>query len=297
MDKIKKATLALGNFDGVHLGHRKIIQKAIDVSDGGNVYVCSFEPHPLQVLLSNPPKIITPLNEKLRIIEDVIGVKYFAMKFDMKLAKLSGEEFILKLLETFEIENIVVGANYYFGDKAHYSTKDLKELGEKYSFNVFVVKEMKLHGGVISSTRIRKYLEEGNVKEAGRLLGRHFCVSGECTKGRGVGKSIDFATANLETEPKYQYPKQGVYATQATVDGKTYISMTNVGYNPTVTEDNKRMIETHIIDFDENLYGKQICVEFVKRIRDEKKFDTLDELKAQLAHDRENVIRIFNKLL
>ncbi len=294
MDKIKKATLALGNFDGVHLGHKKIIQKAIDVSDGGNVYVCSFEPHPLQVLLSNPPKIITPLHEKIRIIEEVIGVNYFAMKFDLKLAKLSGEEFILKLLETFEIENIVVGANYYFGDKAHYSTKDLKILGQKYSFNVFVVKELRLHGEVISSTRIRRCLEEGRVKAASMLLGRYYCISGICRKGRGLGKSIDFATANLETDPKHQYPKQGVYATQTTVDGKTYLSMTNVGYNPTVTEDKKRMIETHILDFDEILYDKQICVEFVKRMRDEKKFKNVDELKKQLIHDKEHVIRIFN---
>ncbi len=294
MYKIKNATLALGNFDGVHLGHRKMIQKAIDIAEGGNVYVCSFEPHPLQVLLSNPPKIITPLNEKIRIIEEIIGVKYFAMKFDMKFAKLTGEEFIIKLLETFEIKNIVVGANYYFGDKAKYSTKDLKKLGKKYSFNLYVVKEMKLYGEVISSTRIRECLKEGRVKEAGRLLGRNYCVSGVCREGKGLGKTIGFATANLETDPKYRYPKEGVYATQTTVEGKTYPSMTNVGSNPTVTQSKKLMIETHILGFDEVLYGKEICVEFVKRIRDQKEFKSVDELKKQLIHDKEHVKRIFN---
>ncbi len=293
MDKKQKATLALGNFDGVHLGHRKIIQKAIDLSEKQNVYVCSFEPHPLQILSKSPPKIITPLEEKIRLIEEEIGVNYYAMKFTEELAKLSGEEFILMLQEEFVIENVVVGANYYFGHKAKYSTDDLRELGRKYDFEVFVVDELKIRGRVVSSTRIRECLRDGNIKIATELLGRDFCVCGTCQKGRGIGKSIGFATANLSTDCKNQYPKQGVYATKTFVDGKSYISMTNVGYNPTVTNKRTRMIETHILDFDEVLYDKHICVEFVDRIRDEEKFMTLDALERQLALDKHKVRRIF----
>lgn len=294
MNKIKNATLALGNFDGVHLGHRKMIQKAIDVSQKENVYVCSFEPHPLQILVKNPPKIITPLNRKVHIIENDVGVKYFHIDFDMEIAKLSGEEFILMLLDAFEIENIVVGANYYFGNKAHYSTEDLKRLGEKYSFNVYVVDELKINDEVVSSTRIRKCLQEGNIRLANELLGREYCIHGECVRGRGIGKSIGFATANLKSNSRNQYPKQGVYATHTILDGKKYASMTNVGYNPTVTSEKERMIETHIFGIDEELYGREICVEFVQRIRDEEKFDSLEELKRQIEHDADTAKRILN---
>jgi len=288
MNKKDKSTLALGNFDGLHLGHRKIINKAFDVSQNGNVYVCSFDPHPLRVLTDNPPKILTPATEKIRIIEHEFGAKYYAMEFDRKVARLTGEEFIQRLMSEFEIENVVVGANYYFGDKASYTTKDLKKLGEKYSFNVYVVKELKIGGKVVSSTRIRQSLDSGNVTLAAKLLGREFCVSGTCSQGKGVGKSIGYATANLETDPNNQYPKQGVYATRTILGGKTYPSMTNVGYNPTVTEERRRMIETNLFDFDEVLYGREICVQFVKRIRDEEKFGSLEELKNQLAHDEKH---------
>ena len=297
MNKKQKATLALGNFDGIHKGHAKIIQQAIDVSCKDEVYVCSFEPHPLQILKNNPPKIITPLKQKVRIIEEIIGVNYFAMKFDMELAKLSGEEFILMLLDNFDIKNVVVGANYYFGDKAKYSTKDLKELGDKYSFNVYVVDELKIYDEIVSSTRIRKCLSDGNVELANELLGRNYCISGICKKGRGIGKSIGYATANLSTEPKNQYPKQGVYATKTLIDGEPFISMTNVGYNPTVTSEHKRMIETHILGFDRVLYDEHIYVEFIERIRDEVKFESVDELKRQLELDKQEVENIFNKTL
>ena len=295
MNKIEKATLALGNFDGVHTGHRRIIEKAIDVGGKENVYVCSFEPHPLQVLVPNPPKIITPKEEKLRIIEEIIGVKYFAMEFNMKLAKLTGEEFVQMLLDTFQIENVVVGANYYFGDHARYSAKDLKELGKKYGFSVYIVHELKEHGKVVSSTRIRQYLSEGNVRHANKLLGREFSIQGICQKGRGIGESIGFATANLATVDEYQYPAQGVYATKTILEDKEYISMTNVGYNPTVTEERTRMIETHLLDFNEVLYGKNIRVEFVQLMRPEEKYETLQELKDQLELDKQLVKKIFNK--
>ncbi|MBN2880055.1 MAG: bifunctional riboflavin kinase/FAD synthetase [Clostridia bacterium] len=288
MNKKNKSTLALGNFDGLHLGHRKIIKKAFEVSQNGNVYVCSFEPHPLRVLTDNPPKILTPTEEKVRIIEQEFGAKYYAMKFDKKMAVLTGEEFIQKLLSQFDIDNVVVGANYYFGNKASYSTKDLKRLGREHSFNVYVVKELKIGGKVVSSTRIRQNLDSGNVSVAAKLLGREFCVSGTCSQGKGVGKSIGYATANLETEPFNQYPKQGVYATRTILDGKSYPSMTNVGYNPTVTKEHRRMIETNIFDFEEVLYGREICVQFVKRIRDEEKFSSLEELKNQLALDEKH---------
>lgn len=294
MDKIKNATLALGNFDGVHLGHREMIQKAIDVSQKENVYVCSFEPHPLQILIENPPKIITPLKRKVHIIECDVGVSYFHIDFDMEIAKLSGEEFILMLLDNFEIENVVVGANYFFGNKAHYSTEDLKRLGKNHSFNVHVVKELKIKDEVVSSTRIRKCLSEGNIKLANELLGREYCIYGECVRGRGIGKSIGFATANLKSDNRNQYPKQGVYATRTILNGEMHISMTNVGYNPTVTSERERMIETHIFGVDQELYGQEICVEFVERIRDEEKYDSLDELKDQLEIDKQTVKDIFN---
>ncbi|MCX7990461.1 MAG: bifunctional riboflavin kinase/FAD synthetase [Proteobacteria bacterium] len=287
IEKIDNPIIAIGNFDGVHRGHKELIKKVIDESEKnhGNPSVLTFYPHPLTVV--NPyTKIeqITPLNDKIKILED-LGITYvFVIKFDDNFSNISAKDFIEKVLvDKIGAKEVVVGYDFSFGKNRKGSVETLKEFGSTYNFKVQVVPPIKEDGKIISSTNIRSFLKEGLIKNANNFLGRPYTIKGIVIKGRKIGRLIGFPTANLLITD-YLIPRRGVYAVYAFLDNKKYNALVTIGPSPTFHIETPNF-EVHILDFDDNIYGKEITVEFVERIRGIEKFKDVEDLKNQIYED------------
>ncbi|GAQ95431.1 riboflavin kinase [Thermodesulfovibrio aggregans] len=291
--------ITIGNFDGVHMGHQKIFdfvkRKAKEIK--GTSVVITFNPHPIKVLYKEHPlKLITTNEDKIKLIEKCGIDITICIPFTLEFAQIEAEDFIKNILvEKFHVKWIVVGYDYRFG-KARKGDKELlKKLSEKYGFRVTVLKAYRKKGKILSSTAVRNALFEGNIKEANQFLGRAYHIDGEVIKGMGRGSSIlGYPTANFV--PKQEIvPKIGVYAVKVTTpDLKTYRGVANIGKNPTFG-DIDMSYEVHILNFRENLLGKTLRIHFIDRIRDEKKFNSPEELKGNIAKDIEEAKRIFKK--
>jgi len=286
--KLPYPVLTLGNFDGVHLGHKSIFQMLKDraAKQKGTSIVFTFVPHPLSVIApERAPKLLTTYKDKIRLIEnsgiDVIICTHFTKDF----AKISAEDFVREILcKTLNVREVFIGSNYLFGKGRKGSPELLKKIGRECGFDVTIVKEIKIDGVTLSSSQIRRLIAKGKVDEASRFLGRQYSVEGIVVEGAKRGKSLlNIPTANLLTANEL-LPKDGVYAVTVDIEGKTFGGATNIGYNPTFT-DKKFSFETHVLDFSGKLLGKTLRVHFVKRIRDEKKFSGVDELKDQMNKD------------
>jgi len=285
---VKGPVVTLGNFDGVHLGHRKIIRKLVEragkLESPSVVY--TFEPHPLKVVApgASPPMIVDA-RTKAGIIES-LGVDYmviaeFTKEFAAKHPRAFAEEEIVPL----KPQEVWVGHDFSFG-RARSGTVDyLTSLGEEFGFSVHVIPAYEKKGGVVSSSRIRRLVAEGRVREAASLLGRNFSISGAVVKGKKIGKGMGFPTANLAAKGELT-PADGVYAAWAHVGGKRLSAVVNIGFAPTFGV-RLRRIEAHIIGFEEEIYGRKIEVEFVRRLRGEKTFRTKDALARQIGKDAE----------
>ena len=280
--------IALGSFDGLHLGHLSLIHKVREEAEknGGKSIVYTFKNHPRAVInKENGPKLLMNNDEKAEIIEDCgIDMLYF-QDFNSEFMKISPKEFIEFLINKFNAKGLVVGFNYKFGYKNMGDTYLLKELQKEYSFELFIMEPCKYKGEVISSTRIRKAVENGDVYEAYEMLGHPIRLSGEVIHGRKIGRTIGFPTANLNYDKKCILPAVGVYYTNVKVNNNIYKGITSVGNNPTV-EGKSLTIETYILDFNEDIYGENIEVFFIKKIRNEKKFNSIEQLKEQLKKDK-----------
>lgn len=281
--------IALGSFDGVHKGHLLLINEIVNLAKKNNAksVVYTFENHPLSIVdKENAPKLLLDNDTKVETLKN-LGVDILCFKrFDETLMKLSPEEFIENLVNKFNAKGIVVGFNYRFGYKNKGDIELLKKLSKKLKFELYVEEAYKIDNDVVSSTRIRNLITNGNVKDANKMLGRYYCLSGLVVGGRRLGRTIGFPTANLKPLDNMLIPKIGVYYTNVEIYGKLYKGITSVGNNPTVNGKNMT-IETNILDFNEDIYDINIKVYFLARIRDEKKFSGLDELKMQLEKDKE----------
>jgi len=280
--------LTIGNFDGVHLGHQHIFrlvkEKAGEI--GGESIVYTFEPHPVAVLAPQlRPLLITPLEEKLRLIaEQGMDVAILA-NFSSKFADQLPEDFVKKILyDQVKIRQLYVGHDYTFGKDRRGNIALLKELGRKLGFNVEVVEAVRVGGMVVSSTLIRDLIQKGELREAARLLGRNYLLCGQVIHGHGRGsKKMGFPTANLKPAGAL-LPKPGIYAVWAIFEGKRYPAVANLGWNPTF-HDQKFSVEAHILNFNRDIYGQPLRVEFVERLRDEATFRGPEELAAQIKRD------------
>jgi len=286
--------LAIGVFDGVHLGHRAVIEAARESAEkaGGSVVVVTFDPHPIEVLSPrNAPKLLTASRHKLLILERNLRVRrVLVVSFDREFAEQSGESFVMSLLESApreRIARICVGESWKFGKARSGNIELLRKLGAENGFEVTGVKTVEEDGVRVSSTRIREAIGGGDFAIAAGLLGREYSVFGNVIEGRKLGRTIGFPTANLTVHHE-QLPPTGVYAVTATGAGDSWNGVANLGYRPTVEGGEKRrLLEVHLFGLDHAIYGEDIEVEFVKFIRPEKKFDGLEELKAQIAQDAE----------
>ena len=285
--KFKNPAITIGNFDGVHKGHQALFQRVKQLAEelNGESVVVTFDPHPLEVLFpKKAPSFITSHRYKLDLIASCGIDATIVIPFDHKFSQMSAREFVeAVLVEKIGARAIVVGHDYRFGHSREGDIAFLKQLGEQYGFKVETVSGLRVNDTVVSSTAIRQMITSGNIREANRLLGRSFEVSGTVIPGRKRGVSLGFPTANIRM-PAITPPRTGVYVVQAEVDGKTYGGAANLGYNPTFG-DTDLSLEAHLFDFDRDIYGKPITIRFIDRLRDELRFSSPDELAAQIKKD------------
>jgi riboflavin kinase/FMN adenylyltransferase len=283
----KPAVVTIGNFDGVHLGHQRILAGVLERARATDLLsaVLTFFPHPARILRPEAaPPLLSTLAQRLAAFESAGMDAAVVLKFDAELAKVSAEDFArLYLVETLQARAVMVGANFRFGHRQAGDVKLLEELGRRENFEVHVVPPVVTDGVVVSSSAIREALREGRVEEAARLLGRPFTLEGEIRPGTGQGRKLVVPTLNLATEQEC-LPKTGVYATQTMVEGKKYYSATNIGVRPTF--DGKRLaIESHLFDFSGDLTSGPMKVCFHARLRDEQKFTGAEPLRQQVLKD------------
>ena len=285
------AVITIGNFDGVHIGHQALFHEVMEKADilGGTAIAMTFEPHPIRVLKNNGhPPLITSYHQKIELIEKSGIDVLICIPFTHAFAAITAKEFVLDiLLNRIGMQAIVVGKDYTFGKNREGNLNLLRSYAEAFDFEVDVVDWIPVSNNIpsrISSTCIRELLIDGKVRDAHKLLGRHYQVSGIVTTGRNRGgKLLGFPTANIKLKEEL-FPKNGIYAVTVDCLGKKHQGVANIGYSPTF-DDNELTVEVHILDFDEDLYGRSIIVKFIERIRDEIKFSGVSELSQQIAQD------------
>lgn len=289
--------LTLGFFDGVHQGHKTLINTTIARAKASGLQsaVMTFWPHPRIVLGKDAGNLffLTTLPEKSELIAK-LGVDYFIVQeFNETLAAIDAEEFIRTLVDDYKVRHFVVGKNHRFGKMAKGDFKLLEELSQKYGYTVEAFDQIQKSSQNISSTNIRNALTSGNLEQANSMLGYPYLLAGTIETGRQLGRTIGFPTANIKpNDPLKLVPAHGVYAVLLHVDGKVAKGMMNIGIRPTVDNSLARTIEVHIINFNADIYNHQIEVAFVRKLRDEIKFPSIDDLKAQLAFDRNHAIEV-----
>ena len=292
--------VTIGNFDGVHLGHQSLIRDLVTraAKMGGTPAIVTFYPHPLQVLApNNAPLQIQTLDQKLATI-DSLGIPLaVVIPFNMELAQTSARDFAVGLWERLRFKEIYVGPNFAFGHRRQGSINLLKEIGEEKGFVAGKIHQVQFRGNRVSSTSIRQALISGQVGLARRLLARPFDLKGVIIHGTGMGTKLQIPTANLQTSNEL-IPRRGVYVTMFSVGGQRHRSVTNIGFRPTVnTEEAASLsIETHMLDFDRDVYGKDATLEFLVRLRDERRFSGKAALVERIQKDKENARRYFHWL-
>ncbi len=282
--------VALGNFDGLHVAHTAIIRNGIRYAreNGLKSGVLLFEENSKNITGGKKIELITPNEAKLELLSREKPDFVYIRKFTREFMQKSPEEFVRLLIKNLNIKAVCVGYDYSFGYKARGDVAALRKFGEEYGFEVFVTDVIKIDGEIVSSTAIREMIKEGDMEKAERFLGRRFCVEGNVVEGLRNGTKMGIPTANVAYDENMALPKTGVYAGITYVDGRRLKCVINVGKNPTFNA--KRLtIESHILDFDEDIYGKYIRVSFAKRMRDDVKFESADALGKQINSDIEAV--------
>lgn len=298
-ERLKNSYVALGTFDGVHRGHRVLINSAIEEAkkNGGISVVYTFLNHPLEIIApERVPKMINTIDEKLRLLEE-IGVDYVVLQtFDKEYAKTSKEEFIDKILiDYLGAKEIFVGFNYTFAERGSGNVEYLRKVVPEKGIKLNEIKAIEYKGQVLSSTLIRKFILEGKIEEANMFLGRPFFISGEVEHGKKLGRVLGFPTANLKVVNKV-YPPFGIFGGTVLIEGEKekYNAVVNIGKNPTL-KPGELSVEVHILDFNRDIYGKKIDVSIEKHLRDEKKFGSMEELRQGIRNDVENWRKISNR--
>jgi len=279
----------IGTFDGVHIGHQKILNRVIKLADsqGYESAVLTLFPHPRMVLFGDGSiKLINTIDERIEILKS-FGINHVIVKtFTKRFANLSAEDYVKTILvDELNTKQIVIGYDHHFGKGRSANISDLKVFAKMFDFKVEEISAQDIKDVTVSSTKIRNALQEGHVDKANTYLGYHFFVTGSVVKGNKIGRTIGFPTANIFIKDAYKLiPKDGVYVVRSRFKNRTLTGMLNIGNKPTV-DGNSKSIEVHFFNFNEDLYGKTLKIEFLKRLRDERKFEGLDTLKSQLQLD------------
>lgn len=303
VDEIEQVTnpvITIGTFDGIHLGHQQLIKHLQEKKQRyqGHSYIITFEPHPQLVLQSkaSPIQILSTLDEKISYISEFNIDYLLILEFTPELSRLSGEQFIEDILiKRIGMVDVVIGYDHSFGYKRSGNVDTLRRYGKSHHFNVNVVEPFLVQNTVIKSTAIRNALKSGNIKDANKYLGKNYQLSGTVVKGRGRGRELSFPTANLKlNNPNKLVPGNGIYAAKININGNLYDSAVSIGIRPTFNETD-RTIEAYIFDFSENIYGEEITIYFIKKLRDEEKFSTTNALISQMQNDVEIVKKVLSE--
>ncbi|MFA6879664.1 MAG: bifunctional riboflavin kinase/FAD synthetase [Bacteroidales bacterium] len=295
---------ATGFFDGVHLGHRKVLTRLCEIAKarGEKSVVVTFWPHPRSVLQQQAYnlRLLTTLEEKRDLFKEIGINRTIILKFTKEFSLLTTEEFLsVYLKKKYDVDTLVIGYDHKIGHDVNETQAEMIEIARKVGIEVVRVNEyvdgessdnkgVSSSGEIISSTKIRHILEGGNIAKANSFLGYRYGLKGVIVSGKHIGRTIGFPTANLKLyNPLKLVPENGVYSVYVEVNGKTYMGVCNIGVRPTVGDNNEKTIETHILDFDEDIYGLDLKIEFVDRMRQESKFDSLEKLKEQLCLDKQ----------
>ncbi|WP_434037096.1 bifunctional riboflavin kinase/FAD synthetase [Formosa sp. 4Alg 33] len=300
LDSKISTVVTIGTFDGVHLGHQKILKRLVNTAKETHLksVVLTFFPHPRMVLQNDANiKLIHTIEERSDILEQS-GLDYLCIqKFTKEFSRLTAEDFVKKILvEQLQAKRVIIGYDHHFGRNRSANIDDLRKFGETYGFEVEEISAEDVNEVAVSSTKIRKALEAGDITKANNYLGYPFSINGTVVTGKQIGKQLQYPTANLEIKEAYKLiPKQGVYVVKSEIDNVTIFGMMNVGTNPTVTDSTNQHIEIHFFDFDADLYGKSLKIDMLHRLRDEKKFESIDNLKKQLQQDEEESRRFISE--
>ena len=288
---LKNPVLTLGMFDGIHIGHQAIISQLNQIA--GNIHgesvLLTFEPHPRVVLGKGAEdlELLTTLEEKIDLLEKAGLQNLIFHPFTKEFADLSSEEFVKELLvDEIGIHTIVIGYDHHFGKNRQGNFQQLHEFSKKYGFNCIKIEEVRSNGNHISSTQIRNALWEGNLEFAHKGLGRNFTLNGKVVHGDKIGRTLGFPTANLEIEKYKLIPKNGVYVVKVQLGNESFKGLLSIGTRPTVTNSDEKRVEVYLLDFDQSIYGEILNLELIEFIREDMKFDTLEELVKQMNADK-----------
>lgn len=294
----KKTIITLGTFDGVHIGHKKILERVTQNTGGeSESLVLTFFPHPRMVLEEKSEvKLLNTLSEKIALLEQTGLENLVIHPFDETFSRLSAHEFVKTVLvDQFHIKKIIIGHDHRFGRNRTANIDDLITFGKQYDFEVEQISVQEIEDVSVSSTKIRKALQEGNMALSNEYLGYDYFLSGSIVKGKQLGRTLGFPTANLKIEENYKLiPRNGVYIVQSIINQKTVFGMMNIGYNPTVAGEHLS-VEIHYFDFDADLYGHDISVSIVQFLRPEQKFESVALLKEQLEKDKKTALAFLHK--
>jgi riboflavin kinase/FMN adenylyltransferase len=296
---LSNSVVTIGTFDGVHVGHKKIIKRLVQIAEKENLQaiVLTFFPHPRMVVQKDTTiKMLNTIDEKNNLMETE-GVDHLVVKkFTKEFSRLSAQDYVRDILvDTLHVKHIIIGYDHHFGRNRTANINDLKAFGEIYGFKVTEISAQEIDEVTVSSTKIRKALLDGDIKTANTFLGYNFMLTGIVIKGKGLGKQLKFPTANISIKESYKLiPKNGVYVVKAKIEDAVVFGMMNIGTNPTVNG-KVQSIEVHFFDFSKDIYGLQLEVEILERLRDEQKFGSLDDLKDQLAKDLINSKQFLNQ--
>lgn len=296
-----KSVITIGSFDGLHIGHKSILKKIISYAELNNCesIVLTFFPHPRMVLDGEDAiKLLNTIKEKKKLFTNIGINNLITHPFDKAFSRLTAEDFVKKILvDKLNIQKIIIGYDHRFGRNRSANIKDLIAFGEIYNFEVEEISAREISEISVSSTKIRRLLIEGDVETSNKYLGYPYFITGEVVKGNQIGRTINFPTANLKITENYKLiPKNGVYIISCVLEDKTYFGMANIGTNPTVSGLEQK-IEVHFFDFNKDIYHLKVQVNFHHRIREEIKFDSLEDLKEQLHKDQQYSEKYLQKKL
>lgn len=300
--KVPNSIVTIGTFDGVHIGHQEILKRMVSEAKEikGETVVITFYPHPRQVLSKGTHDIrfITTQEEKIRHLEALGIDNLVIIKFTEEFSKITSEDFIKNyIVKNIQPSVLVIGYDHHFGNNRQGDFEMLYEFGNQYNFKVEKIQEKDIGNMAVSSTKIRDFLIKGDIYDANMLLGYQFSYTGKVIRGQGLGHKMGYPTANIEVGEEFQLiGKAGVYATFVDYDGKSYPSMTYIGNRPTLEDNRPQSIETHIFNFNKDIYGEKLRLRFVEFVRDDKKFPDTDTLKRQIGVDKQNIMNIINKI-
>ncbi|UZO82638.1 bifunctional riboflavin kinase/FAD synthetase [Aquimarina sp. ERC-38] len=291
----------IGTFDGVHIGHSKIIANLVENAKkmGLQSVILTFFPHPRMVLQKDADiKLINTIDERIQILEKTGLNSLIVHPFTKEFSRLTAKEYVEDMLvKKLNVRHVIIGYDHRFGRNRNSDIVDLASFGIQHNFTVEKISKQDIEDVTISSTKIRQALHDGEIEKANKYLGYEFMLTGRIVKGKEIGRTLDFPTANLHIKEEYKLiPKEGVYIVKSCIDNKTYYGMMNIGTNPTV-DGKKQTIETHFFDASFNLYEKKVQILLLKRIRDEKKFESIEILKNAMQQDEDTARDYINNLL